>query len=227
MNSIYLIMFVSGVTIGFGHCIGMCGPIVVSLSLGLKEKPSLIPHLLYNVGRITTYGILGGLMGLTGAFAQTAAQLAGLQKIVMILSGALILFMGLSVTGWVPGYHFFRFSQRNPGIINKAFLKLSQFHTPLIYFPIGLILGLLPCGPVYTALIAAARFGMETNHTWQGSLYGAGLMLSFGLGTIPSLLLIGKLSDLNWLKRRKLIYQIGGLLMVIIGGYFIITGFQY
>jgi sulfite exporter TauE/SafE len=55
-ETIYFVLFTTGLTVGFGHCIGMCGPIVVSLSLSLKGRSVVVPHLLYNGGRITTYG---------------------------------------------------------------------------------------------------------------------------------------------------------------------------
>ena len=65
-DPLYLIFLTTGFTVGFGHCIGMCGPLVVSLSLNLKGKHLLLPHLLYNTGRVITYTVLGGIMGATG-----------------------------------------------------------------------------------------------------------------------------------------------------------------
>jgi len=68
---------------------------------------------------------------------------------------------------------------------------------------------------------------METQSTFQGSLIGAGLMLSFGLGTIPSLLVVAKLADLGWLKRRDIIYKISSVFMVILGIYFVVQAIRY
>ncbi len=62
----------------------MCGPIVVSLSMNLEGRSATIPQLLYNLGRITTYVILGGMMGLTGSFTMVASQIAGFQRGVLI-----------------------------------------------------------------------------------------------------------------------------------------------
>ena len=90
IDPIYLLFLTTGFTVGFGHCIGMCGPIVVSLSLNLRGRSNLGPHLLYNVGRMTTYTILGGLMGLTGSFTGVTSRIAGLQKGAMIFAGVLI-----------------------------------------------------------------------------------------------------------------------------------------
>ena len=60
-ETLYLLYLSTGFTVGFGHCIGMCGPIVVTFSLNLKEKDILVPQLFYHFGRITTYALLGGL----------------------------------------------------------------------------------------------------------------------------------------------------------------------
>ena len=59
IDPLYPVFLATGFAVGFGHCIGMCGPIVVSLSLNLKDKNLLIPHLLYNSGRVVTYVVLG------------------------------------------------------------------------------------------------------------------------------------------------------------------------
>jgi len=104
---------------------------------------------------------------------------------------------------------------------------LSDSGSMLAYFPLGLLLGLLPCGPVYTALISAARTGMEVSSPLEGFYMGAGLMMCFGLGTVPSLLLIARLADLKWLKSREIIYRVGSILMIIVGGYFVIKGIQF
>lgn len=226
-DSIYLILLTAGFTTGFGHCIGMCGPIVVSLSLNLKKRSTFVPHLLYNGGRITTYAILGGLMGLTGSFASVTASIAGLQKGVMIFAGMIIIIMGLAMGGWIPLGKIYGNYNNPKGLISKGFHKLSTSNSALTYYPLGLLLGLLPCGPVYTALITAARAGMEAKGSPEGFFIGMGLMLTFGLGTIPALFLVAKLSDLGWLKSREMIYKIGSVLMIVVGVYFVVKGIRY
>lgn len=226
-ETIYLILFTSGFTVGFGHCVGMCGPIVASLSLSFKGRNVIVSHLLYNGGRITTYGLLGGVMGATGSFTLVSASIASLQKTVMILAGILIIVMGLAMAGWIPLGSIFGDYYNPEGLLSRGFRKLSETESTLTYFPLGMLLGLLPCGPIYTALIAAARTGMEAQSTFKGSLIGAGLMLSFGLGTVPSLLVIAKLADLGWLKRRDIIYKLSSVLMVILGIYFVVKGIRY
>jgi sulfite exporter TauE/SafE len=90
-----------------------------------------------------------------------------------------------------------------------------------------LLLGLLPCGPVYTALLAAAGAGMNATSTLNGIIKGMGAMFCFGVGTAPTLFLIAKLVDMGWLKNRQLIYRIGTVLILLVGGYFIYQGITF
>ncbi len=204
----------------------MCGPIVVSFSLQLKRRPLIVPHLLYNGGRIGTYTMLGGIMGMTGSFTSVISNIAALQKGVMILSGLVIVIMGLAMGGWVTFGKIFG-DYRPEGLISKWFQRLSNHKSSIIYLPLGLLLGLLPCGPVYTALIAAARVGMEGVGPWQGLFAGMGLMFAFGLGTIPSLLIVGRLAGSDWFRSRNFIFKVSSLLMVIVGIYFVVRGIRY
>ena len=224
---LYLVLLVTGFAVGFGHCIGMCGPIVVSLSLNLKGKNVLIPHLFYNAGRVITYGILGGVAGTLGSLTILTSSVLSFQKAVLILSGVLVLLMGLAMGGWIPFGRIFGDSDSSNGVFSKWFHRLSAAGSPILCLPLGLLLGFLPCGPVYTALIASATAGMNAHSAFQGFLSGMGMMVVFGMGTLPSLLLVGKLSSLGWIRSRHLIYKAGSMLMVLAGIYFIIQGIRY
>jgi sulfite exporter TauE/SafE len=226
-SPLFIILLATGFAVGFGHCIGMCGPIVVSFSLHLKGERILISQLLYNGGRITTYTLLGGLMGLTGSFAALASHISAFQRGVTTLAGIIIIIMALSMSGWIPLGRIFGDYYNPQGFVSRGFRRLAGQKSSFAYYPLGLLLGLLPCGPVYAALLAAAGAGMEATHSVQGILVGAGLMFGFGIGTVPSLLIVGKLAGLNWLKSRKIIYEIGAVLMILVGVYFIIKGIRY
>jgi len=227
IDPLYLIFLTTGFTVGFGHCIGMCGPIVVSLSLNLKGKSLFLPHLLYNTGRVITYTVLGGVMGATGSFTLVAAHIAGIQKGAMIFAGIIIIVMALTMSGWLPLGRLFGDYYNPDGIITRGFRKLSQVKSTATYFPIGLLLGLLPCGPVYTALLAAAGAGMNAAVPLEGIIKGMAVMMLFGIGTIPALFIVAKLVDMGWLKNRQIIYRIGTVLMIMVGLYFIVQGIWY
>lgn len=227
IKALYLLYLSTGFTVGFGHCIGMCGPIVVAFSLNLKEKNILVPQLLYHLGRITTYALLGGVVAAAGSFTMVAANIESFQKGVMIFTGVLIMLMGVAMTGWLPLGKFFGDRPSPGGVISKGFTKLLKAKSTLIYLPLGLLLGLLPCGPVYTALLGAARTGMEAATILQGVIAGIGLMAAYGIGTIPALFLVAKLADLSWFKSRALIYKAGAVLMMIAGIIFIIRAVRF
>ena len=226
-ETLYLLYFSTGFTIGFGHCIGMCGPIVVSLSLNLKEKSIFVPQLLYHLGRIITYTILGGIVATVGSLTIITANIDTIQKGVMMFTGALIMLMGLAMAGWVPLGKIFGDHSGLGGVISKGFGRLLKVQSTLVYLPLGLLLGLLPCGPVYTALLGAARAGMDAVSIPQGVLAGMGLMAAFGFGTVPALFLVAKLADLGWIKSRAIIYKIGAVLMIIVGLMFVIKAIRF
>ena len=227
IETLYLVFISTGFAVGFGHCVGMCGPIVVSFSLHLESKRVLISNLLYHSGRVMTYAFLGGVVGITGSFTRVTAGIVNLQKAVMVFTGLMIVVMGLSMGGWLSLGRIFGDHYNPDNIITRGFVKITGARSTAAYFPLGLMLGLLPCGPVYTALIAAARAGMEIQTPFKAFLTGMGLMVSFGLGTIPSLLLVAGLADMKWLRSKEVIYKIGSVLMIAVGIYFVIKGIQF
>jgi sulfite exporter TauE/SafE len=226
-DTLAVVYLVTGFTVGFGHCIGMCGPIVVSFSLSLKDGNSYLPHGLYHIGRVLTYIILGGIMGATGSFTAVTAHMAGIQKGVFIFTGLLMIVMGLAMTGWLSLGNVFGDHYQPTRFIASGFKKLLNRATLPVFFPLGLLLGLLPCGPVYTALIGVARIGMEAPALSVGILSGMGLMCAFGVGTVPALMLVGRLAGMKWLKNRTKIYQFGAVLMILVGGAFVIKAIRF
>jgi sulfite exporter TauE/SafE len=135
--------------------------------------------------------------------------------------------MGLAMIGWIPTGRIFGERYHPGSIISKGFSRLSRVKSSAVYFPLGLWLGLLPCGPVYTALIGAARAGMEASTTVEGVVIGMGLMMAFGAGTIPALILVAKLADLGWLKSRQIIYKFSAFIMILMGIFFVIKAIRY
>ena len=93
MEAGYILALTTGILGGFGHCIGMCGPLVASYTLATQAHNAqswfsrVSPHVLYNLGRITTYAIIGGIMGVSGSFVNVAGRIAGIQNIVLKNSG--------------------------------------------------------------------------------------------------------------------------------------------
>ncbi|MBI4848538.1 MAG: sulfite exporter TauE/SafE family protein [Nitrospirae bacterium] len=221
VKPVYFLMFVSGLLGGFGHCLAMCGPLVMSYSVTVKNK-SLLPHVFYNLGRISTYALLGGIAGMTGSFVSIAGYIYGLQRVVMILAGGVIILMGIGLAGWLPfaGYFKDRAILFSPFISRVKNLS-SENMTKFSYYPIGVFLGFVPCGLLYTALITTARAGMEARNHFEGFFEGILIMTLFGIGTMPPLLLFGKVIGLISLKMRTGLYRVAAVVMIITGVVFI------
>ena len=220
MEAGYLLALTTGILGGFGHCIGMCGPLVASYSLvrATRTPPRLIrmaPHLLYNSGRITTYALIGGVMGLSGSFINVAGSFAGIQNVVAVASGVMMIFMGLSIAG--IGSNTAWIEKHNLSVLRLA-RRVFGSSSMLSYYPLGLILGLLPCGLSYTVFIASAGTG--------GLLPGMLTALLFGLGTMPALLVFGAVMTSISASLRGRIYRAGGVVVIIMGVYFLFRGIR-
>ncbi len=207
---------ISGLVLGFltsFHCIGMCGPIAIALPLhGNSKLQKLIGGILYNLGRTTTYIIFGFFFGLLG---QSLGAL-GFQRWVSITAGVLIIITVLSPS-------LFRSNFITSGIFNSllskvkfALKKLFSTRSHGSLYSIGLLNGLLPCGPLYMAFIISTGTGNTVN--------AAIFMLMYGLGTIPLLFLITILGNFISMSVRNKINNLLPVLIVIIGILFILRG---
>jgi sulfite exporter TauE/SafE len=170
MISLLITAIVMG-ALGSFHCIGMCGPIAISLPV-IANSPSsrFLSTLLYNSGRVVTYSILGALFGIAGS----GFALFGYQQLLSICLGILIMVFIL-----LPKHIS---TKSNP--INGMLAKIRSFLGNLFLkknyhsvFSIGIINGLLPCGLVYLALAGAVSTG--------SILKSMAFMAAFGLGTLP------------------------------------------
>jgi sulfite exporter TauE/SafE len=220
MDTGYLAAFITGLLGGFGHCIGMCGPIVASYTLSdISSSASirrLFTHIFYNTGRITTYMFIGALMGLTGSFVNTAGEISGIQNMVAIIAGLIMIVMGLSISGVIGNMSWL---ESHNSLLMRAGKELLHEKSIWRYYPLGAIFGFLPCGLSYTAFMAAAGTG--------SLLSGMLLMLCFGLGTFPALILFGMAASYISIKLRGLMYRTAGIVVVVMGVYFLLKGVKY
>ncbi len=223
MNSApFLAMLLAGLAGGFGHCISMCGPLVAAFSVG-ETRQGILHHLLYNLGRITTYSILGAMVGLSGSFLVLATSIEQLQRAIMNIAGLSIIFMGLSTAEWLP---LPQKKSCNPGnsLIQKIFVFFKAPRSIGSYYPMGIVLGFLPCGLTYTSLLTAARSGMEAKYPFAGMMQGALMMMLFGIGTVPAMLLVGKVVNTISNSMRKRFYRLASLIMIVMGMWFVARG---
>ena len=207
-ESSYLALFLIGF-LGGTHCVGMCGGIVSALSMGAGSRPSL--HLAYNLGRIISYGLAGAIAGALGGASLALSGQLPVRIILFVLANLMLVALGLYLTGVTRALAFTeRFGQK----LWRHLQPLSRRYLPARSvaqaFPLGLLWGWLPCGLVYSALITALTSG--------SALHGAGLMLAFGLGTLPNLLLAGLLAArLNEYAAKPVVRLTAGLLVLAFG----------
>ena len=166
------------------HCVGMCGGIVAAFSLRADGgAPPFRLHLAYNLGRVLSYTLFGAAAGaLGGALARTGARPA---QIALYLAAQLVMILlGLYLAGF---NHWVLVFERAGGALWRRISPLFRKLLPVRSVPQGILAGMawgwLPCGLVYSVLIAALAAGSVTS--------GAALMLAFGLGTLPNLLAMG------------------------------------
>ncbi len=218
------VLFASGLFGGFGHCVAMCGPVVAAFSLRPGRGGDLFPQALYNLGRVTTYSLLGGAVGLSGSFVRVAVPVEPFQKAVLSATGALIILLGLKVGGWL-GRGEISFGRFDPRNLLQAIARVLPGREGIgAYYPLGLVLGFLPCGIVYAALLSAARAGMDAGGPAEGFLRGFLAMALFGAGTVPSLLLIGKAAGLLGSRPRRVLHRVAALLLIALGAIYAARG---
>lgn len=198
--------------LGTGHCLGMCGPLVLALPGSAR---GLAVHVSYHLGRVTTYVIVGGLLAGLGAWLRDFAgsgddplgTVTRLQVIISLVSSLLLLALGLVRLGIV----------REPAMLSVATpSKVPGFRSiqkramgggsPIFVFALGLLLGLLPCGLSYAAFARVISA--------QDALDGAMLVAAFGLGTVPGLLILGTGGAALARRHRRLADLLAGVLLI-------------
>jgi sulfite exporter TauE/SafE len=196
---------------GSFHCVGMCGPIALSLPLrGKSIFEKIIGGIFYNTGRTLMYGFMGGIFGLIGQ----GFQLLGFQRWVSLAMG-IILVLSVLFPFLFKNSRFQYFSSFT-GLVRKGIQRLFTFRSYGGLFFIGTLNSLLPCGLVYMAIAGSIAVG----NVYYGMLY----MILFGLGTIPMMLGITLLGNAISIGVRNRINKVIPYMVIVIGVIFIFRG---
>lgn len=213
-----LALIISAIGLGFAsgfHCIGMCGPIALSMGLTKKQATNYyLQNLTYQFGRIFTYSLLGALLGIVGQ----GFEMAGFQQYLTIAVGILLILMAIFSFG---GNDFASKIPFVPKLLLKVKMNLGKLLQKADYrsrFTTGILNGFLPCGMVYMALTASLAAG----GIWQG----ASFMALFGLGTLPFMFAVVLLGNLMTTAFRIKILKFVPVLMIVLGGLFILRGLE-
>jgi sulfite exporter TauE/SafE/plastocyanin domain-containing protein/copper chaperone CopZ len=196
----YIVLFVIGMLTSI-HCVGMCGGIMLSQSVSKSEKTSkfqsILPAILYNFGRATAYTLMGGIIGALGSVLSLSLTI---KSAMQICAGIFMIVLGLNMAGF-RGFRKIRMK-----LPWSACSVKKKSRTP---FLVGLLNGLMPCGPLQTMQLYALGTGSAAK--------GALSMFLFSLGTIPLMLTFGAVSGLLSKGYTKKILKMSGFLVIILG----------
>lgn len=223
METVNIVTIISIAFLGsFGHCIGMCGGIVLAYST-IKVEPSSskvsqsIAHLLYSFGRVFTYTILGAMFGFLGGVATFNNYSNGA---LLIFAGVVMVLAGLSLMGKIKFLTIIEHSFSSSSVYKKAFQSVLHSKSNLSFFVLGMLNGLLPCGFVYFFAITAA--------STADPLYGALVMAIFGISTIPAMFGLGFLTSLaSATSFRNMMMSLSSIAVILYGAYTIYNGYDY
>ena len=203
-NASYFVLFVVGMLTSI-HCVGMCGGIMLTQSVSKNniviekqnEVKNLMPAILYNAGRVTSYTIIGGIVGALGSALLLSLNIkAGLQ----IFAGLFMVIMGLNMAG------FSLFRKLNIKLPWSSCNVKNKVKSP---FLVGMLNGLMPCGPLQTMQLYALGTG--------SAISGAISMFLFSLGTVPLMLLFGAISGILSKGYTKQLLKFSGFLVILLG----------
>lgn len=205
-------LFVVGLATSL-HCVAMCGGLALSQCVapaGEKEKPrsrrlpsmaSLRSSLMYNGGRILSYTIIGGAAGALGAAVGFTGWARG---VVALVTGILMMVMAVNLMGVLPGLR--RWIPRLPASFREKAGRGISGKGPLA---VGLLNGLMPCGPLQ---------GMQLYALGTGSLaLGAASMFFFSLGTVPLMLVLGSLASFLGARMSSVMMKISAGIILVLG----------
>lgn len=208
----YAALFMIGVLTSV-HCIAMCGGINISQNVSghvplLEEKKktqAVIPGLKYNLGRVVSYTVIGALAGALGSAVSFSGSARGA---VLIFAAVFMMIMGINMLDIIPGLK--RFNPRMPRFISERISKnMSSGKASNAPFYVGLLNGLMPCGPLQTMQLYALSTG--------SALDGALSMFMFSIGTFPLMFGLGAVSTMLSKKFKKRMITVSGVLVVALG----------
>ncbi len=206
----------------FGHCIGMCGGIVLAYTT-IKIDPASskisksAAHLLYSLGRVLTYTILGAIFGGLGSVIQFSNTSRG---VVLIMVGVAMILAGLSLMGKLKFLTIIEHSFSSSNLYKVTFKKILNSKSNVSFFALGMLNGLLPCGFVYFFAITAAGTASPIS--------GALVMAIFGMSTIPAMFGVGFLASLaSATSFRNMMMSLSSIAVLLYGAFTIYHGIGF
>jgi len=212
----YGLAFMAGV-LGSGHCLGMCGALVSGYFMNSGASKSYWPYLLYQFARIFVYTLVGFAAAALGFVLVSSGIFGKVQSILQMFIGTVVIILALGILGWIPFQGSIRLLPMN--LLRRGY-SASRTKGPLLGAGIaGLLNGLMPCPLTFAMAVKAT----SATTILEGGL----LMLTFGAGTLPTMLLVsvafGKMSA----NFRGLMLKCAALIMIAMGSNTIYMGMSF
>lgn len=212
----YTLAFIAGF-LGSGHCLGMCGALVSGYFMNSGKQRSNWPYLMYQISRISVYGLVGAAAALLGVVLVSGGLFGKIQSILQMIIGIVVIGLAFGIMGWLPWQGSIRLlpaqwlrkgyaASRQQGALGGAMLA-------------GMLNGMMPCPLTFAMAVKAT--------TASSVLEGGSLMLAFGAGTLPMMLFISLAFGKIKANIRGLMYKAAAAIMVFMGINTFYRGFDF
>lgn len=212
----YGLAFMAGV-LGSGHCLGMCGALVSGYFMKAGPSRTYLPYFVYQFARIFVYTMVGFAAAALGFVLVSSGVFGKVQSILQMFIGSVVIILALGILGWIPFQGSVRLIPMN--LLRRGYAE-SRTKGPILGATIaGLLNGLMPCPLTFAMAVKAT----SATTIMEGGL----LMLTFGAGTLPTMLFVsvafGKMSA----HFRGLMLKSAALIMIIMGCNTIYMGMSF
>ena len=202
----YGLAFMAGV-LGSGHCVGMCGALVSGCFMKAGSSKSYFPYFAYQFARISVYTLVGFAAAALGFVLVSSGAFGRVQSMLQMFIGAVVIILALGILGWIPFQGSVKLLPMN--VLRRVYAE-SRTKGPILGATMaGLLNGLMPCPLTFAMAVKAT----SATTIMEGGL----LMLTFGAGTLPTMLFVsvafGKMSA----HFRGLMLKSAALIMIVMG----------
>jgi sulfite exporter TauE/SafE len=213
----YTLAFMAGI-LGSGHCVGMCGSLVSACFVRMGEAGrGAVPALAYHGARVSVYVLVGFIAAALGLALVSTGIVGKVQGILQIVAGLVVILLGLDILGWLPrrlpligvpmaAFGRYYFAAASKGAVKGAALA-------------GVMNGLMPCALTLAVAVKAST----APEIWQGG----GLMLAFGLGTLPSMLFVSFVLARLGARARGWLLKGAAIVVIALGAATLIQGLRF
>jgi sulfite exporter TauE/SafE len=202
----YTLAFIAGV-LGSGHCLGMCGALVSGYFMSAGKTRSYLPYLAYQLTRIFVYTLVGFAAAALGFVLVSSGMFGKIQSFLQMFIGSVVIILAMGILGWIPWQGSFRLIPMN--VLRKGYASARQKGPVLGAMIAGFLNGLMPC-PLTFAMAVKATSAATV-------LEGGALMLVFGAGTLPTMLLVSVAFGKLGARVRGLMLKSAAFIMIFMG----------